>query len=318
MDKATPLVTVVTVTYNSSAYVADAIESILHSSYTHFELIVGDDCSTDTTWSIVQSYTDDRIHSYRNDKNLGEYANRNKAISLARGEYLIFIDGDDMIYPHGLEFMVRMLAAFPDCAMALMRWFQNDLFFPVVITPEQFYTGEYFGYGFLGTAFSNVLFNTNILKKEGSLSSRYKSGDNYIRYKIAAKYPSLIINDGLTWWRETPGQASQQFTTSREHVFESFRMKFEFLDSASCPLPKESNTQARKNLLLLLSKIFVKELMRLHFRYAFQIASQFKLPVSTIFNCFRKPLRINPFSSYSSTHPYRVAFQANPYSNSIK
>jgi len=318
MGKTAPLVTVVTVTYNSSAYVADAIESVLHSSYTNFELIVGDDCSTDTTWSIVQSYTDSRILSYRNEQNLGEYPNRNKAIGMARGEYLIFIDGDDMVYPHGLEFMVRMLSSFPQCAMALMRWFQNDLFFPVVITSEQFYTGEYFGHGFLGTAFSNVLFTTKILKEEGGIPAKYKSGDNYIRYKIAAKYPSLIINDGLTWWRETPGQASQQFTKSREQLFESFGMKFDFLESVFCPLSDEKKRQAKRNLLLLLSKIVIKEIMKLHFRYAFQIASKFKLPLHAIFYCYRKPIKINPFSSFSSTNPYREPFQNNPYSNSIK
>lgn len=182
-----PLVTVVTVTYNSALFVRDAIESILSSSYQNFELIIGDDSSQDNTWSIIQEYSDSRIVRYRNEQNIGEYPNRNKAIGLAKGEYLIFIDGDDMIYPHGLEFMVKMLHAFPECAMALMRWFRNDLFFPVVITPHQFYLGEYFGYVFLGTAFSNVLFDTHILIEEGGLSLKYRAGDDFVSCRNPCK-----------------------------------------------------------------------------------------------------------------------------------
>src|SRR5438105_4541179 len=99
-----PLVTVITVTYNSAAYVRDAIESVLAQTYDNIEYIIGDDYSTDNTWQIIREYKDERIRAYRNEKNLGEYPNRNKAISLATGKYLIFIDGDDILYPHGIAY----------------------------------------------------------------------------------------------------------------------------------------------------------------------------------------------------------------------
>jgi glycosyltransferase involved in cell wall biosynthesis len=313
-----PLVTVITVTYNSASYVRDAIESILSSSYTNFELIIGDDASTDSTWSIIQEYKDERIVAYRNEKNIREYPNRNKAIDLAKGEYLLFIDGDDMIYPHGLEFMVRMLHAFPSCAMALMRWFRNDLFYPVVITPEQFYIGEYFGQGFLGTAFSNVLFRTSVLKGEGGIQSNYRSGDDYIRYKIAAKYDSLIINDGLTWWRETPGQASQLQKRDSLESLEPFDLKLEFIRSSSCPLSGSIQKQAEANLFKLLAKTVIKQISKFHFYFAAQIISKYHPPISVFFSLHKKPLDINPFSRFSPTNPCRIDIKSNPFSESIK
>lgn len=65
-----PLVTVITVAYNSSAYLRVAIESVLAQSYANIEYIICDDYSTDDTWDIICEYTDARIRAYRNEKNL--------------------------------------------------------------------------------------------------------------------------------------------------------------------------------------------------------------------------------------------------------
>ena len=78
--KTAPLFTVATITYNSSKWVRDAIESILNSTFSDFELLISDDCSSDNTWEIIQTYQDPRITAWRNEQNLGEYANRNKFI----------------------------------------------------------------------------------------------------------------------------------------------------------------------------------------------------------------------------------------------
>ncbi|NOT76632.1 MAG: glycosyltransferase family 2 protein [Cyclobacteriaceae bacterium] len=309
----TPLVSVITVTYNSARYVVESIESVLASSYTNFELIIGDDASTDSTWELIESFEDSRIVRYRNEINLGEYPNRNKAISLAKGSYIIFIDGDDLIYPHGLEFLVRMLHAFPSCAMALMTWFRNDIFFPVILTPKQFYLGEYFGHGFLGTAFSNVLFRASVLKAEGGLSATHKIGDDFIRYKIAAKYPSLLVNDGATWWRETPGQASQVWGNSVMGVIESFQLKFEFLRLETCPLTKEEKDLAAGNLFLSLTKIIIKSTLKGYFKRAYRLHSEFHIPLKYYFLVRRKPLKINPLGGYSPVNPYRLPLSENPF-----
>jgi len=90
--------------YNREQYVGEEIESVLSSTYRDFELIIADDCSTDSTVDIVRQYerSDDRITLIISETNLGDDPNRNCAASHAKGEYLKYVDSDDVIYPQGM------------------------------------------------------------------------------------------------------------------------------------------------------------------------------------------------------------------------
>ena len=206
-----PLVSVITVTYNSASYVRDAIEGVLSQSYPNLEYIIADDSSTDSTWNIIGSYHDSRIVSYRNEENLGEYANRNKAIELATGKYLIFIDGDDLIYPHGIENYVKFAEAYPEVPLVIQKGYVNNVIFPVVTQPGQTLSNTYFGNNaMLTSSFASNFFHTQTLKKAGKLNTQYKTGDEEVRLRIASRYPTLFIPGWLSWPRETPGQASSK------------------------------------------------------------------------------------------------------------
>src|SRR5947207_2038625 len=115
-----PLVSVLTTAYNREKYIAEAIESVLACSFKDFELIIVDDCSADRTVAIGRRYpSESRVRVHVNEKNLGDYPNRNRAASLAQGRYLKYVDSDDVIYPHGLEAMVGMMERFPDSGLGL-------------------------------------------------------------------------------------------------------------------------------------------------------------------------------------------------------
>jgi len=299
----TPLVTVITVTYNSSTYVADAIESILHSSYAHFELIVGDDCSTDTTWSIVQSYTDGRIRSYRNEQNLGEYPNRNKAIGMARGEYLIFIDGDDMVYPHGIEFMINNMVHHSSCGMALMHPYINWIFLPVIISSRDFYLSNYFHSGFNGIAFTNTLFRTIALKEVLAIYPHYRAGDVFIRLRIASRYPVLIIQDQLTWWRETPGQASYRISKDPLSIIENFEMHNQIIQMCGDVLSNKEKMDAYENELSRIKEVFISQLKRFKIKNL-NLVIHYLLKNKILLRFIRaKRKAFNPFSEYNSSNP---------------
>src|ERR1041384_7268362 len=100
-----PLVSVLMTAYNREDYIAEAIESVLASTYTNFELIIVDDCSSDNTVAIAKEYKakDKRIKVYVNEKNLGDYPNRNKAASYANGDFLMYVDSDDKILTDGIQ-----------------------------------------------------------------------------------------------------------------------------------------------------------------------------------------------------------------------
>lgn len=90
--------------YNAEKYIGEAIESILNQTFTDFEFIIIDDCSTDRTWNIIQSYAakDKRIIPVRNTENLKISRTLNKGLAIAKGEYIARMDADDWSYPDRL------------------------------------------------------------------------------------------------------------------------------------------------------------------------------------------------------------------------
>jgi glycosyltransferase involved in cell wall biosynthesis len=94
--------------YNAEAYIGEAIQSILSQSYMQWELIIVDDGSTDHTVEIVEKYSDPRIKLVRQD-NSGEAAARNTALRNIQGEFLAFLDADDLYLPHHLQSTVGYL-----------------------------------------------------------------------------------------------------------------------------------------------------------------------------------------------------------------
>ena len=102
-----PAVSVIVPLYNAEKYIAELLESVLAQTLQNFEVIVVDDCSTDNGVEIVESYVPKfggRLKLYQTDKNSGSGAvPRNRGMELSRGEYLFFIDDDDLITPTALE-----------------------------------------------------------------------------------------------------------------------------------------------------------------------------------------------------------------------
>jgi glycosyltransferase involved in cell wall biosynthesis len=310
------LVTVVTVTYNSSAYVRDAIESVLAQSHNNLEYIIGDDCSTDNTWQIIQKYKDPRIRAYRNEINLREYPNRNKAINMATGRYLIFIDGDDVLYPHGLEFMLRMAESFPRSGMTIMRPFHPKLIYPVELTPRDIFIAEYFNKSLLDIALTNTLFKTSILKGIKVGNTTYISEDTFVRLQIAKKNNCLLINDNLTWWRMTPGQATSKLSSSIVGMVQSYEYKTIILDSES-PLTAGECKLAIRNMQAKVANRAIRLFLKFNFRQSLLLLKRTGLLLK-VFKCLTfSYVSIDPFEKYSAGKPLKIEFNLHPYSRSI-
>lgn len=110
-----PLVSVVIPAYNAEAYIAEAIESVLNQTYPNFELIIIDDKSPDQTLMIAKSYEskDSRVKVIENEKNVGVGGNRNRGIAEAGGEYICWLDSDDISLPDRVEKQVEYLENHP-------------------------------------------------------------------------------------------------------------------------------------------------------------------------------------------------------------
>jgi glycosyltransferase involved in cell wall biosynthesis len=105
-------------TFNRSGFIEAAIRSALEQTYEPLEVIVVDDASTDDTVERVLSYNDSRLRLYVNEHTLGQSGNRNRALALAQGELIKFLDSDDLLEPHCAAAMAELFAE--DSAVGLV------------------------------------------------------------------------------------------------------------------------------------------------------------------------------------------------------
>jgi glycosyltransferase involved in cell wall biosynthesis len=108
-----PLISVILPVYNCEKYINQCIDSILCQTYPNFELLIIDDCSTDNTVNLIQEYKDERIKLTIKEKNSGYTDSLNWAISIAKGEYIARMDGDDISMPTRFEEQLKIMEANP-------------------------------------------------------------------------------------------------------------------------------------------------------------------------------------------------------------
>jgi glycosyltransferase involved in cell wall biosynthesis len=111
------LISILLPVHNGALYLEKAIDSLLAQTYTHFELLIINDGSTDDTEKIVQGYNDTRISYIHNKKNIGLIASLNNGIRLATGKYIARMDADDICHPDRLQIQKDFLDSNPDVAI---------------------------------------------------------------------------------------------------------------------------------------------------------------------------------------------------------
>ena len=105
------LVSIITPSFNSEKFIVETIQSLQNQTHQNWEMIIVDDCSTDNTVSIIEQIvlSDNRVHLYKLDKNSGAGIAREKALSKAKGDYIAFLDADDLWKPLKLEKQLQFL-----------------------------------------------------------------------------------------------------------------------------------------------------------------------------------------------------------------
>lgn len=103
------LVSIIMPSFNTASYIKESVQSVINQTYTNWELIIVDDCSTDNTDEILAQIEDNRIRYLKNERNSGAAVCRNKALREAKGQWIAFLDSDDLWMPQKLEKQIRFM-----------------------------------------------------------------------------------------------------------------------------------------------------------------------------------------------------------------
>jgi glycosyltransferase involved in cell wall biosynthesis len=270
-----PLVSVLMTAYNRERYLAEALESVLASTYPNFEVIVVDDASEDGTFALAQQFAagDPRVRAFRNERNLTDYPNRNRAAALARGKYLKYVDSDDMIYPNGLEAMVEAMERFPEAALGMSdQPARAGSPFPLQLTSEEAYReyylqgGDLFGHGPLA-----AIIRADAFRAVGGFSGVNLVGDLELWVKLAARFPVVLLPAGLTWWRQHEGQEYAWGIAAGIYPRLAYRVSVEALTSPHCPLPPAECEEALARVRRVQARTVLGLLRRGHAREAIRL-----------------------------------------------
>jgi glycosyltransferase involved in cell wall biosynthesis len=237
------LLSVIMTSHNREKYITEAIQSVLSSTFTDFEFIICDDCSTDNTYNIEQEFAahDPRIRLFRNNKQIGDFPNRDLAASYASGAYLKYVDSDDMISPDALKIMVETMLQYPGSPLGLSQIANklNDVrLCPQLISPEQAYLEHYFGYGTLRYGPTGAIIKKDILEEMGGFGRNRYVGDTELWLRVVARYPMVKIRPGLVVWRRHSGQEFYRGTQFGEYVRRAYPVYISSLKSPECPIEK--------------------------------------------------------------------------------
>ena len=104
------LVSIIMPSWNTANFIAESIQCVIDQTYKNWELIIVDDCSTDNTEEVVKPFlADKRIKYFKNEKNSGAALTRNRAMREAQGEWIAFLDSDDLLDPNYLECQLEFI-----------------------------------------------------------------------------------------------------------------------------------------------------------------------------------------------------------------
>lgn len=244
---AQPLVSVLLPVYNAQLFLAKAIESVLAQTYTHFELLLINDGSTDDSERIILSYTDPRIRYIKNEHNIQLIATLNKGIALAQGEYITRMDADDVCMPTRLQHQVQFMQANPNVGASGTYAKRIDVRTNVTsnwnypTTHNEMKCRLFWG--------STIIHPTAILRtsvvQHIKFNANYTHAEDYKLWKdISQHYELANIPEYLLTYTQHDGQITETQKAGMNAT--SFKINKEWLDELEIELPKEIEEHYQK------------------------------------------------------------------------
>jgi glycosyltransferase involved in cell wall biosynthesis len=215
-----PLISVVIPAYNSEKTIQETIKSVLKQSFKNLELIVIDDGSKDSTFDIVSSFSDSRLRVF-SYLNAGVSASRNRGLAKAAGEFISFLDADDLWTPDKLEAQLKALEANPQAAVAY-SWtdYIDELGQFLYPGNHPTATGDVYSEllvnDFLENG-SNPLIRREALRQVGGFDESLCGPEDWELFiRLAARYPFVVVPRSQVLYRMSTNSIS--FNLSRQEA----------------------------------------------------------------------------------------------------
>ena len=226
------LVSIIIPTYNRGHLIQDTIESVQNQTYIHWELIIIDDGSTDNTEHVVKQLRDSRIHYYSIEHCgiIGKV--RNTGMQFTKGDYIAFLDSDDLWVPNKLSFQLALFAQYKQVAFTFSH---GEQFGNAAIPPpllETFFIGNIFYAHLLEERFvlypSTFIFKKEVLNTMEWFDENFSAGESDFFLRIARNFDGIFSGEKLVKLRKH----AQNISREREFIFslDNIRMIKKFLD----------------------------------------------------------------------------------------
>ena len=232
-----PKVSVITPAYNASKFIGETIESVLKQTFQDWEMIIVDDCSTDDTLKIANEFLkkDPRIKIIQNERNSGVAATRNHGLDVAIGDFIAFVDSDDLWLPEKLEKQLKFMEE-NDVALTYTKY-QNYItetkqLGKVIKTPNKMTAKKILGNTAIGCL--TVMVNR---KKVGDFHMPLlkHTEDNCTWQEILSRgYVGYGIQEVLSLYRVSNNSMTSNKSKAAKQQWETYRnyYKFSFLKSS--------------------------------------------------------------------------------------
>lgn len=218
-----PPVTMLLAVYNGERFLRTAIESVLAQTYPNFRFLIVDDCSTDQSARLVESYRDPRIELVRLPKNIGQTAALNLGSQRASTRWIARMDADDYSAPARLEEQMKALERSPGihCVGTAAWEFSDD---PKVVNhiirrPEgeqQIRRAALLGQGIIH---GSVVIERQALLDAGGYDERYwYASDRELFIRFLRRYRAINLPEALVGCRRSPAQDSYSLKAADEYI----------------------------------------------------------------------------------------------------
>jgi glycosyltransferase involved in cell wall biosynthesis len=220
-----PLVSIGMPLYNGEKYLKEAIDSVLNQTYTNIELVIVNDGSSDNSVAIVEGYNDPRVRLFHNDRNRGVSHTRNKVIEYAQGDYLAWMDCDDISLPEKIALQVKLMEKNKNigvCGTSYLLFFGDKVYYEDLAKSHHEEIRANFVFKPATIFMPTAMIRMTILREDPiRFNENLAMAEDYDFFqRFCEKYEASNVSTTLFRYRDNPNSLTHSFENKKQERFQ--------------------------------------------------------------------------------------------------